>query len=123
MNSKNKNILVRIRMDEATANIIRFKADSYFNGNMSACIRCATIQYDGENHHSITSNSKLNTMSAILRQLKKLGTNVNQIARQINERAKLSPYALSGSDLQPFVAFRKDLAKIEQLITKFKEEQ
>lgn len=110
-------------MDEATANIIRFKADSYFNGNMSACIRCATIQYDGENHHSITSNSKLNTMSAILRQLKKLGTNVNQIARQINERAKLSPYALSGSDLQPFVAFRKDLAKIEQLITKIKEEQ
>ena len=40
MNSKNKNILVRIRMDEATANLIRSKADRYFNGNVSACIRC-----------------------------------------------------------------------------------
>lgn len=122
MNSKNKNILVRIRMDEATANLIRSKADSYFKGNMSACLRCATIQYDGEKSHPVCSNDKQSTMTAILRQLKKLGTNVNQIARQINERAKLSPYALSGSDLQPFVMFRKDLTKIEQLISQIKEE-
>lgn len=121
MNSKNKNILVRIRVDEVTANIIRTKADSYFNGNMSACIRCATAQYNGESLHATKSNEVSALLTAVLRQLKKTGTNVNQIARQINERMKVSKYGLSGIDIQPFVLFRQDLAAIEELITQVKE--
>ena len=48
MSSNNKTIIIRLRVDEATAKAIRTKANSHFNGNISACIRCATLQYDGE---------------------------------------------------------------------------
>ena len=81
----------------------------------------AAVQYDGEKRHPVNTSDSSAALVAILRQLKKLGTNVNQVARQINERAKLSPYALSGSDLQPFVAFRQDLARIGQLVAQIKE--
>lgn len=121
MNSRNKNILVRIRVDEATASIIRAKADCYFNGNMSACIRCAAAQYNGECQASARNNEVSTLLTAILRQLKKTGTNVNQIARQINERMKVSRYGLSGTDIQPFVSFRQELATIEEFITQIKE--
>lgn len=95
MSSNNKNIILRLRVDEATANAIRAKADSHFNGNISACIRCATLQYDGKVTTSSADSEITAVLTAILRQLKKIGTNVNQTARQINERMKVSPYGLS----------------------------
>ena len=81
-------------MDAATANAIRAKADNHFNGNISACIRCATLQYDGEAALSPANSEITALLTAILRQLKKIGTNVNQTAHQINERMKVSPYGL-----------------------------
>ena len=99
-------------MDEATAKAIRTKADSHFNGNISACIRCATLQYDGEATPSSANSEIPALLTAILRQLKKIGTNVNQTTHQINERMKVSPYGLSASDIQPFVFFRNDLSAI-----------
>ncbi len=99
-------------MDEVTAKAIRAKADSHFNGNISACIRCATLLYNGEVTLSPANSEITALLSAILRQLKKIGTNVNQTARQINERMKVSPYGLSASDIQPFVFFRNDLSAI-----------
>lgn len=75
-------------MDEATAEAIRAKANSHFNGNISACIRCATLQYDGEVTPLPATSEITALLTAILRQLKKIGTNVNQTARQINERMK-----------------------------------
>ncbi|WP_366522058.1 plasmid mobilization relaxosome protein MobC [uncultured Duncaniella sp.] len=53
--------------------------------------------------------------------MKKIGTNVNQTARQINERMKVSPYGLSASDIQPFVLFRNDLSAIWEHINQIKE--
>ena len=112
MSSNNKTIIIRLRVDEATAKAIRTKANSHFNGNISACIRCATLQYDGEATPSSANSEITALLTAILRQLKKIGTNVNQTARQINERMKVSPYGLSASDIQPFVFFRNDLSAI-----------
>ena len=121
MSSNNKNIILRLRVDEATANAIRAKADSHFNGNISACIRCATLQYDGKVTTSSADSEITAVLTAILRQLKKIGTNVNQTARQINERMKVSPYGLSASDIQPFVLFRNDLSVIWEHINQIKE--
>ena len=112
MSSNNKTIIIRLRVDEATAKAIRAKADRHFNGNISACIRCATLQYDGEATPSSVNSEIPALLSAILRHLKKIGTNVNQTAHQINERMKVSPYGLSASDIQPFVFFRNDLSAI-----------
>ena len=112
MSSNNKTIIIRLRVDEATAKAIRTKADSHFNGNLSACIRCATLQYDGEATPSSANSEIPALLTAILRQLKKIGTNVNQTTHQINERMKVSPYGLSASDIQPFVFFRNDLSAI-----------
>ncbi len=108
-------------MDEATAEAIRTKADSLFNGNISACIRCATLQYKGEVAPSPATSEITALLTAILRQLKKIGTNVNQTARQINERMKMSPYGLSTSDIQPFVFFRNDLSAIWEHLNQIKE--
>ena len=112
MSSNNKTIIIRLRVDEATAKAIRTKANSHFNGNISACIRCATLQYDGEATPSSANSEITALLTAILHHLKKIGTNVNQTARQINERMKVSPYGLSDSDIQPFVFFRNDLSAI-----------
>ena len=121
MSSNNKNIIIRLRVDEATANTIRAKADSHFNGNISACIRCATLQYDG-NVTPPSANPEITALlTAILRQLKKIGTNVNQTAHQINERMKVSPYGLSASDIQPCVSFRNDLSAIWEHLNQIKE--
>lgn len=108
-------------MDEATAEAIRAKADGYFNGNISACIRCATLQYDGEAAPPSANSEIAALLTAILRQLKKIGTNVNQTAHQINERMKVSPYGLSVSDIQPFVFFRNDLYAIWEDLNQIKE--
>lgn len=108
-------------MDEATANVIRAKADSHFNGNISACIRCATLQYDGEEAPSSANSEIAALLTAILRQFKKIGTNVNQTSHQINERMKVSPYGLSASDIQPFVLFRNDLSAIWEHLDQIKE--
>ena len=112
MSSNNKTIIIRLRVDEATAKAIRTKANSHFNGNISACIRCATLQYDGEATPSSANSEIPALLTAILRQLKKIGTNVNQTTHQINERMKVSPYGLSASDIQPIVFFRNDLSAI-----------
>ena len=121
MSSNNKTIIIRLRVDEATAKAIRAKADRHFNGNISACIRCATLQYDGEATPSSVNSEIPALLSAILRHLKKIGTNVNQTAHQINERMKVSPYGLSASDIQPFVFFRKDLSTIWEHLNQIKE--
>ena len=121
MSSNNKTIIIRLRVDEATAKAIRTKADSHFNGNLSACIRCATLQYDGEATPSLANSETTALLTAILRQLKKIGTNVNQTARQINERMKVSPYGLSASDIQPFVFFRNELSAIWEHLNQIKE--
>jgi len=105
----------------ATAKAIRAKADRHFNGNISACIRCATLQYDGEAAPSSANSEITVLLTTILRHLKKIGTNVNQTARQINERMKVSPYGLSASDIQPFVFFRNDLSAIWEHLNQIKE--
>lgn len=108
-------------MDEATANAIRAKAESHFNGNISACIRCATLQYNRD-VTVMSANSEIAALlTAILRQLKKIGTNVNQTAHQINVRMKVSPYGLSASDIQSFVFFRNDLSTIWEHLNQIKE--
>jgi len=121
MSSNNKIIIIRLRVDEATANAIRTKANRHFNGNISACIRCATLQYNVEDVPSSATSEITALLTAILRQLKKIGTNVNQTARQINERMKVSPYGLSVSDIQPFVLFRNDLSVIREHLNQIKE--
>lgn len=107
-------------MDEETANAIRAKADNYFNGNISACIRCATLQYDGEVTPQSANSETTALLTAILRHLKKIGTNVNQTVHQINERMKVSPYGLSASDIQSFVFFRNDISAIWEHLNQIK---
>ena len=108
-------------MDEATAEAIRTKADSKRQGNISACIRCAPLQYEGEITPQSANSETTALLTAILRQLKKIGTNINQTAHQINERMKVSPYGLSASDIQPFVFFRNELSAIWEHLNQIKE--
>lgn len=88
---------------------------------LSACIRCAALQYDGEATPSSANSEITALLTAILRQLKKIGTNVNHATHQINERMKVSPYGLFSSDIQPFVPFRNDLSAIWEHLNQIKE--
>ena len=46
--SKKKEITINNRVDETIYKQMREKAATYFKGNMSALIRCATLRYTEE---------------------------------------------------------------------------
>ena len=82
-----KTNIKKFRVDTETLNQIQTIAEKHFNGNLSAFIRCATLSYQPESKTEVTVNPRVTgLLTSVNRQLSKIGTKINQIARQINKR-------------------------------------
>ncbi len=95
---------------------MREKADTYFGGNMSALVRCASLKYSEDVQPSEPNSDLTDVMDAILKQLRKIGTNHNQVVKCINEKMKMSPLAFLPSDLLPFKKFTEQLKTVEDML-------
>lgn len=112
----------KFRVDTETLNKIQSIAEKHFNGNLSAFIRCATLSYKPESKTEVTVNPRVTgLLTSVNRQLSKIGTNVNQIARQINEKMKGTSRKLSAADLSPFMEFSENIIIIKETFTEIRE--
>ena len=117
-----KTNIKKFRVDTETLNKIQSIAEKHFNGNLSALIRCSTLSYTQESKTDVTVNPRITgLLTSVTRQLSKIGTNVNQITRQINEKMKGTSRKLSAADLSPFIEFSKNLQNIKDLFGEIKE--
>ena len=117
--SKKKEITINTRVDETTYKQMREKAATYFKGNMSALIRCATLKYSEE---AVTAeppgtNPRLIALiSTAIKKIDKIGVNHNQAVKCINEKMKMSPLAFTANDLLPFSQFGGDMKSIQEML-------
>ena len=117
-----KTNIKKFRVDTETLKQMQSIAEKQFNGNLSAFIRCATLSYQSESKTEVTVNPRITgLLTSINRQLSKIGTNVNQITRHINEKMKGHPRKLSDTDLSPFIEFLDNLKNIKDLFGEIKE--
>lgn len=116
---KNKKITINIRLDEALPSEMLEKAQLYFRGNISALIRCASAKYTEDTQVSEPSSANVNvftTLDAMIKLVRKIGVNHNQLVKNVNEKMKLSPLAFKPSDLQPLVEFGYSLRTVEEML-------
>ncbi len=111
-----KEITINTRLNENDHKQIRKKADTYFGGNMSALVRCASLKYSEEVQPSEPNSSLIDVMEAALKQIRKIGFNHNQAVKCINEKMKMSPLAFLPSDLRPFNEFTDQLKTVEDML-------
>ena len=117
-----KTNIKKFRVDTETLNQMQSIAEKHFNGNLSAFVRCATLSYQPESKTEVTVNPRITgLLTSVNRHLSKIGTNVNQIARQINEKMKGTSRKLSAADLSPFIEFLENLQNIKDLFGEIKE--
>lgn len=114
--SNKKEITINTRLHEADHKQMRKKADTYFGGNMSALVRCASLKYSEDIQPSEPNSNLTDVMDAILKQVRKIGTNHNQAVRCVNEKMKMSPLAFLPSDLLPFNEFTDQLKTVENML-------
>ncbi len=111
-----KEITINTRLNVNDHKKMREKADTYFGGNMSALVRCASLKYSEEMQLSEPNNNLTDVMEAVLKQVRKIGTNHNQAVRCVNEKMKMSPLAFLPSDLRPFNEFTDQLKTMEDML-------
>lgn len=117
--SKKKEITINTRVDETIYRQMREKAATYFGGNMSALVRCASLKYSEEVTSSETTETHLRLIAFIstaIKKIDKIGVNHNQAVKCINEKMKMSPLAFTANDLLPFSQFGKDLKSIQEML-------
>ena len=117
--SKKKEITINTRVDESIYKQMREKAATYFNGNISALIRCATLRYTEEatTAKPTGTNPRLFALiSTIMKKIDRIGVNHNQAVKCINEKMKMSPLAFTANDLLPFSQFGGDLKTIQEML-------
>ena len=117
--SKKKEITINTRVDETIHRQMREKAARYFNGNISALIRCATLRYTEEatTAEPTGTNPRLIALiSTAIKKIDKIGVNHNQAVKCINEKMKMSPLAFSANDLLPFSQFGSDMKTIQEML-------
>ena len=118
--SKKKEITINTRVDETIYRQMREKAATYFKGNMSALIRCASLKYSEEaltSELSTTNNPQLIALiSTAIKKIDKIGVNHNQAVKSINEKMKMSPLAFTANDLLSFSQFGKDMKIIQEML-------
>ena len=98
---------------------MREKAATYFGGNMSALVRCATLKYSEEvtSPETTETNPQLNVLiSTMMKKIDKIGVNHNQAVKCINEKMKMSPLAFTANDLLPFNQFAGDMKIIQEML-------
>lgn len=114
-----KQITLNIRVDETLHTEMLAKAKTYFKGNLSALIRCASVNYS-EKPVTTEPNLQINALIATaIRKIDKIGVNHNQIAKHINEKMKMSPMAFLSSDLQSFADFGNELREVKDILCGF----
>lgn len=111
-----KEITINTRLSENDHKQMRKKADTYFGGNISALVRCASLKYTEEVQSSEPNSNLIDVMDAALKQIRKIGTNHNQAVKCINEKMKMSPLAFLPSDLRPFNEFTEQLKTVEDML-------
>ena len=117
--SKKKEITINTRVDETIHRQMLEKAITYFGGNMSALVRCATIKYSEEVTSSETTETNpqlIALISTAIKKIEKIGVNHNQAVKCINEKMKMSPLAFTANDLLPFSQFGKDMKTIQEML-------
>ena len=117
--SKKKEITINTRVDETIHRQMREKAATYFNGNISALIRCATLRYTEEAttaEPTGTNPQLIALISTAIKKIDRIGVNHNQAVKCINEKMKMSPLAFTPNDLLPFSQFGGDLKTIQEIL-------
>ena len=117
--SKKKEITINTRVDETIHRQMREKAATYFGGNMSALIRCATLRYTEESttaEPTGTNHRLIALISTAIKKIDKIGVNQNQVVKCINEKMKMSPLAFTAKDLLPFSQFGGKLKTIQDML-------
>ena len=117
--SKKKEITINTRVDETIYKQMREKAATYFKGNMSALIRCATLKYSEEavTAEPTGTNPRLIALiSTANKKIDKIGVNHNQAVKCINEKMKMSPLAFTANDLLPFSQFGGEMKIIQDML-------
>lgn len=117
--SKKKEITINTRVDESIHRQMREKAATYFKGNMSALIRCATLRYTEEAttvEPTGTNPQLIALISTVIKKIDKIGVNHNQAVKCINEKMKMSPLAFNANDLLPFNQFGSDMRIIQDML-------
>ena len=117
--SKKKEITINTRVDETIYKQMREKAETYFNGNISVLIRCATLRYTEEAttaEPSGTTPRLIALISTAIKKIDKIGVNHNQAVKSINEKMKMAPLAFTANDLLPFSQFGKELKSIQEML-------
>ena len=113
-----KDRTIKLRVDNDLHALIAGKAADGFDGNISAFLRCAAVTYSGDiiqSQNTGADNRIIGLLTSIGKLEKMTGVNVNQVAKCINEKMKLSPYAFSASDLSPFSQFCKELKTVQEM--------
>lgn len=114
-----KSITINIRLDEDIERQMRKKADTFFGGNLSALIRCASITYSEQSttpKSSDTHSQLAALISTAIKKIDKIGVNLNQVVKAINEKKKLSPLAFTSGDLQPFNQFSIEMTAVQEML-------
>ncbi len=117
--SKKKEITINTRLTEDVHRQMREKAATYFGGNMSALVRCASLKYSEEVTSSETTETNpqlIALISTIMKKIDRIGVNHNQAVKCINEKMKMSPLAFTANDLLPFSQFGKDMKTIQEML-------
>ncbi len=117
--SKKKEITINTRLTEDVHKQMREKAATYFGGNMSALVRCASLKYSEEVTSSETTEANpqlIALISTVMKKIDKIGVNHNQAVKCINEKMKMSPLAFTVNDLLPFNQFGRDMTIIQEML-------
>ena len=112
-----KSETIKIRVDSQTLSEIQSRADRYTNGNLSAFVRCATLQYNEKQVAERENPQMIASLNSALKLIGRIGTNSNQVIRHINEQQKMFPLSLRASDLLPFSQFCDDWATVQKMFT------
>lgn len=117
--SKKKEITINTRVDATLHKQMIEKANAYFNGNLSALIRCASLKYSEDastSEPSETNPQLIALISTAIKKIDRIGVNHNQATKCINEKMKMSPLAFTANDLLPFSQFGGDMKTIQEML-------
>ena len=114
--SDKKTIIIRFRVNEKIHKEMQTKADKYFNGNLSALIRCATLQYNEKQSADRENPQMIALLNSALKLIVRIGTNSNQVIKHINEQQKMFPHSLRTADFVPFNQFCYDRTTVKDML-------
>ena len=113
-----KDKVIKVRLSEDIHKQIVGKAEKDFDGNISGLIRWAAVSCIKATPQSVNSdkdNRIIGLLTSINKGESKIGVNLNQIAKAINEKMKLFPESFTAYDLSPFRQFSDDMKIVQDM--------